>query len=237
MKIIFTFICVFFTATGFAAPKEKTSVCHVGNEVGPKGEVYLDDPGCVPIEDNGYFCPDAGKIDLIEVPKPNKHLNNPSHQFDELSDYLPGDVGASGVGNEDSNGDGVDEGCAPPTNATCPCDFASMISAEDPKWQPEVVFESWDLPYFYCRLTTAPLSGSSYNDIGTYLYSGDGKFYCDSYGTSGSYHYEELDTIEEYYACSAAINAYAATLPAGIEFTTEYTEDVTPGPCPTEPDP
>jgi hypothetical protein len=113
MKIIFTVTLMLFAATGFAAKQEKTLICHVGNEVGPGGEDYLDDPGCVPIDDNGNFCPDAGKIDLIEVAKAHKHLNNPSHEYDGISDYLPEDIFASGEGNEDSNGDGVDDGCEP----------------------------------------------------------------------------------------------------------------------------
>ena len=65
-----------FAATGFAR-QEKELICHVGNEAGPGEEVYLDDPGCVPHVGNDYFCPDAGKIDLISVAKPAKHLNNP----------------------------------------------------------------------------------------------------------------------------------------------------------------
>jgi hypothetical protein len=56
-----------FAATGCAAKKEKTLICHVGNEEGLGGETYLDNPGCAPIEENEYFCPDAGKIDPIEV--------------------------------------------------------------------------------------------------------------------------------------------------------------------------
>ena len=103
----------------FAAKQEKELVCHVGNEVGPGGEVFLDDPGCAPIEENNYFCPDAGKIDLISVAKVSKHLDKSSHTFDGISDYRPADVGASGEGNEDSDGDGIDDGCQPPVE--CPC--------------------------------------------------------------------------------------------------------------------
>jgi hypothetical protein len=113
IKIVLTVTLMLFAATGFAAKKEKTLICHVGNEEGPGGETYLDDPGCMPIEDNGYFCPDAGKIDLIEVSKTAKHLGNLSHEYDGISDYLPEDVYASGEGQEDSNEDGIDDGCEP----------------------------------------------------------------------------------------------------------------------------
>jgi hypothetical protein len=121
-RILLAIVFVLFASTALAAKPDKTLVCHVGNEEGPGGEVYLDDPGCVPIEENEYFCPDAGKIDLIEVAKPGKHLDNDSHSYDGISDYLPGDIDASGEGKEDSNGDGVDDGCEPldPLLA-CPC--------------------------------------------------------------------------------------------------------------------
>lgn len=107
------------TATGLAASPDKGIVCHVGNEAGPGGEVYLDDPGCVPGEDNGYFCPDAGKIDLLVVGNVSAHLDNASHGWDGLTDYDPIEVGASGDGTEDSDGNGVDDGCEPPL--PCPC--------------------------------------------------------------------------------------------------------------------
>lgn len=97
--------------------KEKIRICHVGNEMGPNGEVY--DPACVPGEDNDYFCADAGKIDLIVTAKPAKHLNNPSHEWDGISDYEPSEIGASGDGTEDSDGNGVDDGCEPAD--VCPC--------------------------------------------------------------------------------------------------------------------
>lgn len=106
-------------ATGVAASPDKGLVCHVGNEAGPAGEVYLDDPDCVPGEDNGYFCPDAGKVDLLVVGNVGAHLDNDSHSWDELSDYDPAEVGASGDGTEDSDGNGVDDGCEPPR--PCPC--------------------------------------------------------------------------------------------------------------------
>ena len=104
-----------------AAKQEKTWICHVGNEAGISGETYLDDPDCVPNDQNDYFCPDAGKIDLIEIATAHKHLSNPSHTWAGQSDYLPSDVGASGVGKEDTDGNGIDDGC----EASCPC-FAGI---------------------------------------------------------------------------------------------------------------
>lgn len=112
-KVLISVFSLLLSTSVFAKP-QKILVCHVGNEVGPGGEDYLDDPGCVPIEENGYFCPDAGKIDLISVKNDSQHLGNPSHTYNGISDYLPADVGASGEGNEDSDGDGIDDGCAPP---------------------------------------------------------------------------------------------------------------------------
>ena len=127
IRILFASIFMLFTVTGLAAPKTKSLICHVGNEVGPGGEVYLDDPSCVPSDANGFFCPDAGKVDLIVVGKKARHLDNPSHSFGGLSDYEPGEVGASGEGTEDSNGDGIDDGCEP--SLTCPCwDKEDLVS-------------------------------------------------------------------------------------------------------------
>ena len=112
-QLIIAAVLALYVSTAVEARKEKTVICHVGNEAGPSGEEYLDDPGCVPIEENGYFCPDAGKIDLISVANANKHLNNPNHEWDGISDYLPGDIGASGEGDTDTDSDGIDEGCEP----------------------------------------------------------------------------------------------------------------------------
>lgn len=131
LQTVFVFTLMLFVSTGFAAKKEKDLICHVGNEFGAEGEVYLDDPGCTPHEDNDYFCPDAGKIDLIEVAKSNKHLENSSHTFEGISDYWPADVGASGEGKEDSDGDGIDDGCQPPVLAACPCWSAEEIVSID----------------------------------------------------------------------------------------------------------
>jgi hypothetical protein len=103
--------------------QNKMLICHVGNEAGPAGEVYLDDPDCEPNELNGFFCPDAGKIDLIVIAEKAaaKHLINPSHYWDGISDYDPLAMGASGKGTEDSDGNGVDDGCEIPVEDACPC--------------------------------------------------------------------------------------------------------------------
>jgi hypothetical protein len=106
-----------------AAKQNKMLICHVGNEAGPGGETYLDEPDCEPSDLNGYFCPDAGKIDLIVIAEKAaaKHLVNPSHHWDGISDYDPYDLGASGKGTEDSDGNGVDDGCEIPVENDCPC--------------------------------------------------------------------------------------------------------------------
>ena len=125
LQVILAITFLLFTVTGFAARQEKILICHVGNELGPNGEEY--DPACVPEEANDYFCADAGKIDLILVPENAKHLGNPSHEYGGISDYEPSEVGASGDGTEDSNGDGIDDGCEPPE--VCPCwDEAELLS-------------------------------------------------------------------------------------------------------------
>jgi hypothetical protein len=105
--------------TVIAGKVGKTLVCHVGSETGPAGEVY--DPACVPGDVNGWFCPDAGKVDLLEVSASSRHLGNPSHAYGGVSDYEPGAMGASGVGTDDSDGDGIDDGCEIPAAAECPC--------------------------------------------------------------------------------------------------------------------
>jgi hypothetical protein len=107
----------------------KTLVCHVGNDVGPNGETYLDDPYCAPNDLNDYFCPSAGKIDLISVPEhvATKHLENPNHYWDGTSDYDPIAEGASGEGTEDSDGNGVDDGCE--LISPCPCWSESELEA------------------------------------------------------------------------------------------------------------
>jgi len=108
-----------FAATVTAGPKENVLICHIGSKEGPGGETYLDDSTCVPSRQNGYFCPDAGKVDLIVVATVSKHLGNPKHAYDGLSDYKPADVGAGGDSTEDNNGNGIDDGCEPLQE--CPC--------------------------------------------------------------------------------------------------------------------
>jgi hypothetical protein len=101
-------LALLLVTTGIAAKQEKTVICHVGNEAGPNGETYLDNPAY-----------DAGKIDLIVVAKAARHLAKEHHCWDGICDYLPADVNATGYGTEDSNGDGVDDGCEPVDE--CPC--------------------------------------------------------------------------------------------------------------------
>jgi hypothetical protein len=109
------------------AKPEKTLVCHVGNKVAPNGDTYLDDPDCTPSLDNDYFCPDAGKVDLVVVPNAENHLENAAHEWAGLFDYEPSEVGATGDGTEDTDGDGIDEGCEPVN--TCPCwDSSDLIA-------------------------------------------------------------------------------------------------------------
>ena len=67
IRILMMCTLMLSATTGLAAPKHKVLICHVGNVTGPAGEDYLDDPDCTPSEYNGFFCPDAGKIDLILV--------------------------------------------------------------------------------------------------------------------------------------------------------------------------
>jgi hypothetical protein len=126
-RLILICTLILIATTGLAAKQEKTLICHVGNEVGLGGETYLDDPTCVPGDVNGFFCPDAGKVDLIVVAKPAKHLNNPSHEWDGMFDYEPIEVLASGDGTEDSDGNGIDDGCEPAD--VCPCWAESELQA------------------------------------------------------------------------------------------------------------
>ncbi len=78
-------------------------LCHVGHEL-PE---Y--DPEC-----KGRRCGDAGKIDLITVTEKaaEKHFDS-DHTYNDVSDYYPADQGATGVGNEDTDGNHVDDGCEP----------------------------------------------------------------------------------------------------------------------------
>jgi hypothetical protein len=69
----------------------------------------------------------AGKIDLILVAAKANHLGNPSHTYGGISDYGPIAMGASGIGKEDTDGNGVDDGCEIPN--TCPCWAQAQLQA------------------------------------------------------------------------------------------------------------
>ena len=110
--LLITLVCC-FSAAGSLAARDKLAICHVGNEVGPNGETYLDDPGCHPSEENHYFCPDAGKVDLIYVGNVRGHMpeHDPErHSFNCRSDSYAVDPTVANA-NVDTDGDGIDEGC------------------------------------------------------------------------------------------------------------------------------
>jgi hypothetical protein len=79
--------------------KEKVLVCHVGSEL----PAY--DPACT------EGCGDAGKVDLISVPVLARHIGHPGHAFGGVADFEPLPTGATGIASEDSDGDGIDDGC------------------------------------------------------------------------------------------------------------------------------
>jgi hypothetical protein len=79
--------------------KDKVLVCHVGSEL-PE---Y--DPACT------EGCGDAGKVDLIAVPDLARHIGHPGHAYLGVVDFEPLPAGATGIGSEDSDGDGIDDGC------------------------------------------------------------------------------------------------------------------------------
>jgi hypothetical protein len=58
---------------------------------------------------------------LIVIPEKasSAHLGDSGHKWNGFSDYEPLAMGASGEGTEDTDGDGIDEGCEPPS--ACPC--------------------------------------------------------------------------------------------------------------------
>jgi hypothetical protein len=124
--VLISFVVLLAEAAA-AGPKPKALICHVGSTEGPSGETYLDNPNCVPAFENGYFCPDAGKVDLIVVTSTRTHLQSPSHSYGGLSDYEPDDVGAGGDSTEDHNGNGIDDGCEPEQD--CPCWAESELLA------------------------------------------------------------------------------------------------------------
>lgn len=94
VKLVLLSIFLFGSCNLFAAKAPKVLVCHVGGD---------------------------GTINLILVSANSSHLGNDSHSFDGLTDYEPADIGASGDGTEDLDGDGIDEGCEPPIGVACPC--------------------------------------------------------------------------------------------------------------------
>lgn len=89
-------VSIFLIASGnlLAAKQPKLAVCHVGGD---------------------------GEINLLVVSANSNHLGNASHSYDGILDYEPSEVGATGIGTEDFDGDGVDEGCEPPVGVACPC--------------------------------------------------------------------------------------------------------------------
>ena len=114
IRFTLAFAILLLAVPALEARQEKTVICHVGSEEGPNGETY--DPNCIPTDD--FDCPDAGKIDLIEVANPRKHLGTEArptrHTWDGISDYEPYELGASGIGSEDDDdSDYIDEGCEP----------------------------------------------------------------------------------------------------------------------------
>lgn len=112
-KLLLITLACCFSAAGSLAARDKVAICHVGTEVGPNGETYHDDPGCHPNEENNYFCPDAGKVDLIYVGNVRGHMpeHDPErHSFNCRSDSYAVDPTVANA-NVDTDGNGVDEGC------------------------------------------------------------------------------------------------------------------------------
>ena len=97
-RILLSIVFFLFASTALATKHEKkqkhekTLVCHVTG---------------------------SGKINLLSVSKAAKHVGNPSHSYGDVADYFPETIGATGVGKDDSDGDGVDDGCA--AESVCPC--------------------------------------------------------------------------------------------------------------------
>ena len=126
-RFLLSIVFVLCASTALAAKPSKELICHVGNEYGPEGQVY--DPYCVP--DELYDCSaDAGKIDLILVSEKAvaKHVaeegEDPRHFYDdgvfEWTDYYPEEgVGDDPADFEDSDANGIDDGCE--LEVECPC--------------------------------------------------------------------------------------------------------------------
>jgi hypothetical protein len=102
LKLVIVSILLIGSNNLLAAKAPKVLVCHVGGE---------------------------GEINLILVSANSSHLGNASHSFDDLTDYEPSTIGASGEGTEDIDGDFIDEGCEPPVGVACPCWEIADLSA------------------------------------------------------------------------------------------------------------
>ncbi len=102
VKLAIVSIFLFASSNLLAAKADKVLVCHVGGD---------------------------GTVDLILVSANSSHLGNASHNFNGLTDYKPDEVGASGEGTEDLDGDRIDEGCEPPIGVACPCWDVNDLSA------------------------------------------------------------------------------------------------------------
>ena len=94
LKLVMVSIFLFASGNLLAGQEPKLTVCHANA---------------------------LGVIDLLVVSASSSHLGNASHSFDGIMDYEPSEVGATGTGTEDFDGDGVDEGCEPPVGVACPC--------------------------------------------------------------------------------------------------------------------
>jgi hypothetical protein len=102
VKLVIASILLLVSGNLFAAKEPKVAVCHVGGD---------------------------GTIDLIVVSANSNHLGNSEHSWDGITDYAPAEIGASGDGTEDNDGDGIDEGCEPPAGVACPCWEESELQA------------------------------------------------------------------------------------------------------------
>lgn len=120
------------SAAGSAAAKpEKMKVCHVSSD---------------------------GKVNLLVVSPNAYHVGNPAHEFDGIIDYEPSDIGASGEGTEDSNGDGIDDGCEPPDNVACPCfDSVDLEIVTADNQSTDESCSTIDLPLFMNIAATPPI--------------------------------------------------------------------------------
>lgn len=95
--VLSTFMLLAFSQAalaGKASKIDKISVCHVS--ASPHG---------------------ALRIQLKTVKEEFRHVGNPDHVWEDVYDYIPMHLGASGEGNHDSNGNGIDDGC----EVSCPC--------------------------------------------------------------------------------------------------------------------